>query len=94
MIERGEDLCFAREPREPIGIECKPLGEHLQGDVAIEFRVASPIHLPHGARPERRDDLIGANADTCCEDRSGRGVVRGRQLGRERIVEHRARGSG
>ena len=94
MIERGEHLCFARESREPIGIERKPLGQHLQRDIPIEFRVASAIHLPHGARPERREDLIGANADTCCEDRARRGVVRGHQLGRERIVEHRAMGSG
>ena len=94
VIERGEHLCFAREPRQPIGIECKPLGQHLQGDIAIEFPYRERDTPPHGARTERRHDLIGANADTCGEDPARRGVVRRRQLGSERIVEHRPMGCG
>ena len=39
------------------------LGQYLDRDVATEPRVAGTIHLAHAARAERRDDLVGAEAN-------------------------------
>jgi len=52
MIERGEQLCFALESRKTIGIGGEGGRKDLEGDVAIEPRIARPIHLTHTARAE------------------------------------------
>ena len=57
-------LRFAREPRAAVRIDRDQLGQHLQRDVAMEVRVASAINLAHGARTERGDDLVRADAKT------------------------------
>ena len=59
MIEGGEQLRFALEPRQAVRIEREQLGQHLERDFAIELRVASAVHLAHGARTKRRDDFVG-----------------------------------
>ena len=64
MIERGEQLRFALEPRQAVGIESEQLGQDLQGDVAIQLRVAGAVHLAHRARTKRRDDFVGTDATT------------------------------
>ena len=79
MIERGEQVRFARESRRAVRIECEPLGQHLQGDDAIQFRVACAVHLAHGARTERGDDLVGTDAKT-----RGKDGVRQRGIHRRR----------
>ena len=58
MIERREDLRFAFEAREAIGIEGEQLGQDFEGDVAIQLGVARAIHLAHSAAAERREDFI------------------------------------
>ena len=60
MIERGENLRFALEPRDAIVILRECLGEDLQRDVTIEFRIAGAVDLAHTAGAERRDDLVGS----------------------------------
>ena len=62
MIERGEDLRFALEPRETIGIARECVRQDLQRDVAIELRVARAIDLAHAAGTERRDDFVEAES--------------------------------
>lgn len=64
MIERGQYLRFALEPREPFGIGRERLSQHLQRHVAIELPVARTIHLAHPAGSERRNDLERAQAST------------------------------
>ena len=76
MIERGEQLRLAREPRQAVRIECEPLGQHLQRDVAIQLRVARAVHLAHGARTEGGDDVVGTDPKTGREDVVRRRVVR------------------
>ena len=56
MIQRREGLGFAGEPRQAIRIIRERVGQDLQRDVAIELRVARPIHLAHAARAERGVD--------------------------------------
>jgi hypothetical protein len=60
MIERGQCLCFAREPREPVRVLSERLGQYLDRDLAVELRVARPIDLAHATGAERAEDLEGA----------------------------------
>ena len=62
MIERGQDLRFALEAGEPVGVEGEQFGEDLQRDVAIELRVVRAIDLPHPARAQGRLNLVRAKA--------------------------------
>ena len=55
MVQRGERVRFAREAREAFRILREGLGEDLQRDVALQFRVARAIHLAHGARTKGCD---------------------------------------
>jgi hypothetical protein len=62
MIERGQRLRFAREAGESIVIGGERVRQDLQGDVAIELRVASAIHLAHATGADGRDDLVRAES--------------------------------
>ena len=55
--------CASRlEARHTLGVGRKALGEHLDGHVAPEPRVASPIDFPHPADPEQRENFRRAEA--------------------------------
>ena len=60
MRERRDRLRLALEPGERVGIGRDGLRKHLDRDVPLELRVPRPIHLPHPARAEGREDLVGA----------------------------------
>jgi len=45
MVQRREDLRFAFEPRQPIGIVREGRRQNLDRDVAIELGVASSVDL-------------------------------------------------
>ena len=62
VVERGQRLRLAREPREPLAIVGDRFGEHLDRDVAIEFRIARAVHLAHAAGTERPEDFVLAEA--------------------------------
>ena len=67
MIERGQDLRFSSETREPLEIEGDVFGKDLQRDVAIERRVACAIYLAHAAHADLSGDFIGAESSSCYE---------------------------
>jgi len=48
--------------REAVGIGRDGLEQALQGDGAIELRVASPVHLTHPTGADGLDDLVRAQA--------------------------------
>ena len=56
MIQRGEDLRLALEPRERDRDRRRRLRQDLHRDVAAELRVACAIHLAHATGAEQRDD--------------------------------------
>ena len=58
VVECGKDSRFPPEPIEPFGIVCNGRQEHLDSDVATEFRIPGAIHLAHPARAEAGDDLV------------------------------------
>ena len=61
MVERGEQLGFALEAREPVAIEGEEFGQDFQRDVAIELRVARAIDLAHPACAEPGQNLVAAD---------------------------------
>jgi hypothetical protein len=67
MIERCERLGFACESGESVGVIGERIREDLQRDVAIEFRVTRPIHLPHPAFADLGGDFVDAETGTGCE---------------------------
>ena len=52
MIQRSKDFCFALEPRHSFCVSRERFGQDLDGDIAIEPRVARPIHFAHPAGAE------------------------------------------
>ena len=60
MIQRCEQLGFAIEPRDAIGIAGQGRGQDRDGDVAVQARIAGALPLAHSARPERRNDFVRA----------------------------------
>jgi hypothetical protein len=53
---------FTLEAREPIRIVGERLGQCLDGDVAIQFRIAGAKDLPHSPFPDAGDHFEGAKA--------------------------------
>ena len=62
MIQSGQHLSLALEPRDPINVECECFRQDLQCDVTIQARVSCPVDLAHRARADRRDDFVRADA--------------------------------
>ncbi len=60
MIERREHLCFAAKPREPIGIAGQQVRQHLQRDLAVQFRIAGAVDLAHAAGADGGNNLVWA----------------------------------
>ena len=60
LMREGRDrLRLALEPGERVGIRGDGLGQDLDRDVPIELLVPRPVDLPHPARAERGEDLVG-----------------------------------
>jgi hypothetical protein len=60
MVERGERLSLPFEPGMPIRIISQQIGQDLEGDVAIELRVARAVDLAHAARADEREHFVRA----------------------------------
>ena len=85
MIERGEGLRLALEPRETIGIRGERVRQDLDRDLATERRVRRPVHLAHSAVADRRGDFVDAEARAggqgqLCREYKGRSGRRRRIL--------------
>ncbi len=62
MVQRREDLGFALEPGESIGVVGDGREQDLDRDLATQLRVARTIDGTHAALADRRQDLEGAEA--------------------------------
>jgi len=58
MIQRREHVGLALEPGESVIVVDEGVGEDLQGNIAAELCVRSPIHPAHTAFAEESDDLV------------------------------------
>ena len=59
MVQQGERLRLALEPRHAFGVRSERVGQNLDRDMAAQCRVRRSVHLPHAAFANLRDDLIG-----------------------------------
>jgi hypothetical protein len=66
MVEGGEDARLLPQASEPLGLARELVGQRLEGDLAMQFRVAGAVDLAHAPGAEPGHDLVGAYA------RSGR----------------------
>ena len=62
MVQRGEDLGFALEPGQPIGIERESVGQNLERDVAVQTGVARAVDLAHAACADCGENLVTAES--------------------------------
>ena len=53
MIQRGRGARFLLEAAQTVGVGGKGRGQHFDGDIASEPRIARAIHLAHPAGSER-----------------------------------------
>jgi hypothetical protein len=49
MIQRGQRLCLALEPRQALEISGERVGKDLDCDLATKRRVRRSVHVPHPA---------------------------------------------
>jgi hypothetical protein len=68
--------CFSRG--EALGLPSELLGKRLEGDLAVERRVAGAVHLAHAAGPEPGDNLVWADARSGWEHDGPTGMKRSR----------------
>ena len=62
VVEGGEDAGFLPQAREALGLARELLGQRLEGDLAVQLRVAGAVHLAHAPGAEPGHDLVGAHA--------------------------------
>src|SRR5579872_4878285 len=60
MIQRGCCAGFLRKALETFGVGGVRRGENLDGDIAVQARVAGAVDFAHAAGTERRLDFVGA----------------------------------
>ena len=66
VVEGGDGAGFALESLQNVGTAGEILSEDLDGDGAVEARIAAAIHFPHTSSPGGGQDFIGT------ESRAGR----------------------
>jgi len=58
MVEGGRGLRLLHKAPAPIRIRHSVCGKDLDGDLAIQTRVARAIHLAHATCADERDDFV------------------------------------
>ena len=71
VLELGEDLRLALEPREAFGVLGEGLGQDLDRDLALQLRVGRAVDDTHPALAERGGDLVGSEAGAGDEAHDG-----------------------
>jgi len=65
VIQSGHGTSFLLETLDASRIAREIVGQNLQGDVAIQPRVASTVHFAHSAGSDRRKDSVRPELVTC-----------------------------
>ena len=58
MLQVADRVGFAVEALAGFRVTHQVRGEHLEGNQAVQARVAAFVHFPHPARSELREDFI------------------------------------
>ena len=77
VVQRTQEAGLALEPRPPFLVARERIGKGLERHLSPEPRVPRPVHLPHSARANRRDDLVRAQAGPGCEGHGKRQLAHG-----------------
>ncbi len=67
MVDAGQQLRLAVKSRESIGVRHGGVPQHLDGHVALQFRVACTVHVAHAAAAERRENLVRSESHSGAE---------------------------
>ena len=67
MVQRGEQVRFAVEAREPGDVSREGAGQDFQRDIAIQLRVTRPIDLAHAPFAKHGHDFVRAKASARSE---------------------------
>ena len=62
MARRGQYLRFPMQARESVGVISERVGENLEGDVAVQTRIAGAVHFVHAAGATRAENLVHAES--------------------------------
>src|SRR6478736_3610942 len=60
MVECCEQLRFACEAGDSVGILCDGRRQHLEGDLASQLGITRPVDLAHPASTEGGEDFVRA----------------------------------
>ena len=63
IVQRRQELRFALEAGEPVGIGGEKLREKLERDDPVKLRIGGAIYLAHTARPNPVEDFVNAEAN-------------------------------
>ena len=72
MIQRGEGLRLALEPRKAVAVARESVRQHLNRDVASEPGIPRAVDFTHAALSNGAEDFVGAETSSG-EDWHGRG---------------------
>ncbi len=59
VVQRREDLGFALEASQPLGVVGEQVGQDLERHVAVELGVAGAVDLTHAAGADLGGDGVG-----------------------------------
>ncbi len=65
MVQSGEGAGLPVETGEPCWILGEGLGQDLDGDLAAQAWITSPVDLAHTPGSQRSQDLVGAELRAC-----------------------------
>ena len=93
MVELGEQLRLALEPRQPLRVLCERRRQHLDRHLALEPGVGRPVDLPHSAFANFGGDLVAADLRSDQDSRAYPAMRAGRRESRagEKPARHAAR---
>ena len=60
VVDRGQDARLALNACAQDAVLDDAIGQHLDGDIALEPGVLGAVDLAHAARADRAEDLVGA----------------------------------
>ena len=76
MVQRGEEPRLPLEPLSSLFTFKELFRQYLDRDLSREARVPRPVDLPHPARTEEREDLVGSELRAGCQGQAGRSLAR------------------
>ena len=78
VVERCQEPRFTIEPQGAVRIRRQIGADHLEGNVAFEPGIMSPVNCAHATFAEQVSDDVDADAAACRDAHSSAGIILGR----------------